>query len=65
MMVGFGFKMSAVPFHMWVPDVYQGAPSSVTALHGDAVKAASFAAFRVSSRDLPFVALALDRHSLW
>src|SRR6266478_4523892 len=32
MMVGFGFKISSVPFHMWVPDVYQGAPTSVTAL---------------------------------
>jgi len=32
LMVGFGFKISSVPFHMWVPDVYQGAPTSVTAL---------------------------------
>jgi len=31
-LVGFGFKISSVPFHMWVPDVYQGAPTSVTAL---------------------------------
>jgi len=44
-MVGFIFKISAVPFHMWVPDVYQGAPSPVTGFMASAVKAASFAAF--------------------
>jgi NADH-quinone oxidoreductase subunit N len=44
-MVGFVFKVSAVPFHMWVPDVYQGAPSPVTGFMATAVKAASFAAF--------------------
>jgi NADH-quinone oxidoreductase subunit N len=44
-LVGFVFKISAVPFHMWVPDVYQGAPSPVTGFMAAAVKAASFAAF--------------------
>ncbi|MGD8414161.1 MAG: NADH-quinone oxidoreductase subunit N [Candidatus Latescibacterota bacterium] len=44
-MVGFVFKIAAVPFHMWVPDVYQGAPSPVTGFMAAAVKAASFAAF--------------------
>lgn len=44
-LVGFVFKISAVPFHMWVPDVYQGAPSPVTGFMAGAVKAASFAAF--------------------
>ena len=44
-LVGFVFKVSAVPFHMWVPDVYQGAPSPVTGYMAGAVKAASFAAF--------------------
>ena len=44
-MVGFVFKVAAVPFHMWVPDVYQGAPSPVTGFMASAVKAASFAAF--------------------
>jgi NADH-quinone oxidoreductase subunit N len=44
-MVGFVFKVAAVPFHMWVPDVYQGAPSPVTGFMAAAVKAASFAAF--------------------
>ena len=44
MLVGFGFKISAVPFHMWVPDVYQGAPTSVTTLIATGSKAAAFAA---------------------
>jgi len=43
--VGFGFKLAAVPFHMWTPDVYQGAPTSVTAFMAVASKAASFGAF--------------------
>lgn len=45
LIVGFGFKIAAVPFHMWTPDVYQGAPTSVTAFMAVASKAASFAAF--------------------
>jgi NADH-quinone oxidoreductase subunit N len=44
-LAGFVFKISAVPFHMWVPDVYQGAPTPITAFMATAVKAASFAAF--------------------
>ncbi|OGK99348.1 MAG: hypothetical protein A3E31_14240 [Candidatus Rokubacteria bacterium RIFCSPHIGHO2_12_FULL_73_22] len=44
LLVGFGFKTSAVPFHMWAPDVYQGAPTSVTALIATGSKAAAFAA---------------------
>jgi NADH-quinone oxidoreductase subunit N len=44
-MVGFVFKVAAVPFHMWVPDVYQGAPTPITGFMAAAVKAASFAAF--------------------
>jgi NADH-quinone oxidoreductase subunit N len=44
MIVGLGFKVGAVPFHMWSPDVYQGAPTPVTAFMATAVKAASFAA---------------------
>ncbi len=43
--VGFAFKLAVVPFHMWTPDVYQGAPTSVTAFMAVASKAASFAAF--------------------
>ncbi|MBZ0296888.1 MAG: NADH-quinone oxidoreductase subunit N [Anaerolineae bacterium] len=41
--VGFGFKISAVPFHFWTPDVYEGAPTPVTAYLSVASKAASFA----------------------
>ena len=40
---GFGFKIAAVPFHMWVPDVYQGAPTPVTAFLSVGSKAAGFA----------------------
>ncbi len=40
---GFGFKVAAVPFHMWAPDAYEGAPTSVTAYMSSAVKAAAFA----------------------
>jgi NADH-quinone oxidoreductase subunit N len=43
-LVGFGFKISSVPFHMWAPDVYEGAPTSVTALIATGSKAAAFAA---------------------
>ncbi len=45
MIVGFGFKVAAVPFHMWTPDVYHGAPTTVTAFMAVASKAASFGAF--------------------
>jgi len=43
--VGFSFKVSAVPFHMWTPDVYEGAPTPVTAFMSVAVKAGAFLAF--------------------
>ena len=43
--VGFAFKVSAVPFHMWTPDAYEGAPPSVTGFMSTGVKAAAFAAF--------------------
>ena len=45
LIVGFGFKVAVVPFHMWTPDVYEGAPTSVTAFMAVASKAAAFAAF--------------------
>jgi len=45
LMVGFAFKVSAVPFHMWTPDAYEGAPPSVTGFMSTGVKAAAFAAF--------------------
>jgi NADH-quinone oxidoreductase subunit N len=44
LLVGLGFKVSAVPFHVWTPDVYQGAPTPVTAFMASASKAAAFAA---------------------
>jgi NADH-quinone oxidoreductase subunit N len=43
-LVGFGFKVAAVPFHMWTPDVYQGAPTPVTAFMSVGAKAGGFAA---------------------
>ena len=45
LLVGFGFKIAAAPFHMWAPDVYDGAPTPITAYMAAAVKAAAFAAF--------------------
>jgi NADH-quinone oxidoreductase subunit N len=45
LMIGFTFKVSAVPFHMWTPDAYQGAPPAVTGFMSTGVKAAAFAAF--------------------
>ncbi len=44
LLVGFGFKVSAVPFHMWAPDAYHGAPTPVTGYMAAAVKAAAFLA---------------------
>ena len=47
---GLAFKLGAVPFHMWVPDVYQGAPTAVTLLIGGAPKLAAFCVRRASCR---------------
>jgi NADH-quinone oxidoreductase subunit N len=58
LLVGFAFKISAVPFHMWTPDAYEGAPAIVTGFMSTGVKAAAFAAFTrvfLSSFE-PFVA---------
>ena len=44
LLVGLGFKVAAVPFHMWVPDVYEGAPTAITAFLSAGPKAAGFAA---------------------
>jgi NADH-quinone oxidoreductase subunit N len=55
MIVGLGFKVAAVPFHVWTPDVYQGAPTNVTAFMASVGKAAAFAAMlRVLLVALPF-----------
>lgn len=54
MLVGFAFKISAAPFHFWTPDVYQGAPTSVTAFMSVATKVAAFAVLiRVFNYVLP------------
>ena len=45
MIVGFAFKMSAIPFHAWTPDVYEGAPTPITALMSVGTKLAAFTAF--------------------
>jgi NADH-quinone oxidoreductase subunit N len=44
LLVGFGFKVASVPFHMWTPDVYEGAPTTVTAFMAAGVKTAAFGA---------------------
>lgn len=60
LLVGFGFKVAAVPFHMWTPDVYEGAPTPYTAFMAAALKAAAFAAFvRVTLEALP------NAYELW
>jgi len=58
LLVGFGFKVAAVPFHMWTPDVYQGAPSPLTGFMSVGAKAAGFAALmRVFITALPGIAV--------
>ncbi len=57
MLVGFGFKAATVPFHVWTPDVYEGAPTPVTAFMAAGPKAAAFASFmRVFVIGFPLVA---------
>jgi NADH-quinone oxidoreductase subunit N len=57
LLIGLGFKVSAVPFHMWTPDVYEGAPSSVTAWMAVSVKVAGLAALlRVFIVSFPMLA---------
>lgn len=54
--VGFAFKVSVMPFHMWTPDAYQGAPTSVSAFMAAGTKVAAFAAFlRVFNVAFPFM----------
>jgi NADH-quinone oxidoreductase subunit N len=54
LIIGFGFKVASAPFHMWAPDVYQGAPTPVTAFMAVGPKAAAFAAFfRVFAEAFP------------
>lgn len=57
-LVGLGFKVAAVPFHMWTPDVYQGAPTAVTAFMASGAKIAGFAALlRVFATAFPSLAV--------
>jgi NADH-quinone oxidoreductase subunit N len=73
MLVGFGFKIATAPFHVWTPDVYEGAPTPVTAFMAAGPKAAGFASFlRVFIFGFPFVvasagALTTDAmlHNAW
>jgi NADH-quinone oxidoreductase subunit N len=59
-LVGLGFKIAAVPFHMWTPDVYQGAPTAVTAFMAAGAKIAGFAALlRVFATAFPSLAIDL------
>ncbi|HSL30260.1 MAG TPA: NADH-quinone oxidoreductase subunit N, partial [Anaerolineales bacterium] len=56
-LVGLGFKVAVVPFHMWTPDVYQGAPTAVTAFMSSGAKIAGFAALlRVFATAFPTIA---------
>jgi NADH-quinone oxidoreductase subunit N len=58
LLVGFAFKVAVVPFHMWTPDVYQGAPSAVTAFMASGAKIAGFAALlRVFATAFPSIAV--------
>jgi NADH-quinone oxidoreductase subunit N len=57
MIIGFGFKVATVPFHVWTPDVYEGAPTPITAFMAAGPKAAAFASFmRVFVLGFPVVA---------
>jgi NADH-quinone oxidoreductase subunit N len=57
LLVGFGFKVALVPFHSWAPDVYEGAPTPITAFMTVGPKAAGFAALiRILQQALPFLA---------
>jgi NADH-quinone oxidoreductase subunit N len=68
LLVGFGFKIASVPFHLWTPDVYEGAPSLVTGFMATGPKAAVFAAFlRVFTIAFtaPGLSLANNLHQTW
>jgi NADH-quinone oxidoreductase subunit N len=68
LLVGFGFKVATAPFHIWTPDVYEGAPTPVTAFMAAGPKAAGFASFlRVFVFGFPFVVAtgATTINSVW
>jgi NADH-quinone oxidoreductase subunit N len=65
LLIGFAFKVAIVPFHMWAPDVYEGAPTPITAYMAAAVKAAGFVAFmRIWAEAMPQM-LATWHFALW
>ena len=65
-MVGLGFKVAAVPFHMWTPDVYQGAPTSVTSFMSVGAKAGGFAALlRIFIAAFPETAAVWGPLTMW
>jgi NADH-quinone oxidoreductase subunit N len=71
LLVGFGFKIATAPFHVWTPDVYEGAPTPVTAFMAAGPKAAGFASFmRVFIFGFPFIIagnkqVAVYLHDAW
>jgi NADH-quinone oxidoreductase subunit N len=70
LLIGFGFKIATAPFHIWTPDVYEGAPTPVTAFMAAGPKAAGFVSFlRVFIFGFPFViateSIAGQLHSVW
>jgi NADH-quinone oxidoreductase subunit N len=71
LIIGFGFKIASVPFHVWTPDVYEGAPTPVTAFMAVGSKAAAFASFlRVFTIGFPLAAgisagVAATLHDTW
>src|SRR3989454_8116623 len=72
LIVGFGFKIATAPFHVWTPDVYEGAPTPVTAFMAAGPKAAGFASFlRVFVFAFPFVLVSANNevgaqvHTAW
>jgi NADH-quinone oxidoreductase subunit N len=68
MIVGFGFKIASAPFHLWTPDVYEGAPTIVTGFMSTAPKVAVFAAFLrvfVNGFDVPVHETGLQLHDTW
>lgn len=65
-LVGLGFKVAVVPFHMWTPDVYEGAPSPITAFMSVGAKAGGFAALlRVLAIGLPLLTVGTQTAAVW
>jgi NADH-quinone oxidoreductase subunit N len=68
MLVGFGFKIASAPFHLWTPDVYEGAPTIVTGFMSTGPKAAVFAAFLrvfVNGFNTTASPVGMELHSTW